>query len=284
PPYPRISDDEIRASIEAASCGSWTSAGWTSPCSPRGPPRWVTTSATTPSAPAGRACNDLVARVVSLYPDRFTGVGQLPQSPGAPITFSIGELRRCVEELGFVACNLSPDPSGGHWTSPPLSDRSWYRLYEVLVELDVPAMVHVSAVTNRSFHATGSHYLNADTTAFMQLVEADLLGDFPTVRLVIPHGGGAVPYQGGGSVGSPTCSAGPHSRTRLCATCSSTPASTPAGDRPALRRRGRRQHRLRLRDGRRRPGDRPADRAELVGADRRLTPDTQANHVHGTAG
>ena len=50
---------------------------------------------------------------------------------------------RCVNELGFVGCNLNPDPSGGHWTGPPLTDRSWYPLYEKMVELDVPAMVHV---------------------------------------------------------------------------------------------------------------------------------------------
>lgn len=49
-------------------------------------------------------CNDLIARVVELYPDRFVGVCQLPQSPGVPIANSISELRRCVEELGFVGC------------------------------------------------------------------------------------------------------------------------------------------------------------------------------------
>ena len=96
-----------------------------------------------------------------------------------------------------MGCNLNPDPSGGHWTSPPLTDRSWYPFYEAMTELDVPAMVHVSAVTNPAFHATGSHYLNADTTAFMQLMQADLFTDFPDLRLIIPHGGGAVPYHWG---------------------------------------------------------------------------------------
>ena len=43
-----------------------------------------------------------------------------------------------------------------------------------MVELDVPAMIHVSASCNPNFHALGAHYLNADTTAFMQLVEGDL--------------------------------------------------------------------------------------------------------------
>jgi 4-oxalmesaconate hydratase len=66
-----------------------------------------------------------------------------------------------------------------------------------MVELDVPAMVHVSASCNPNFHATGAHYINADTTAFMQFIEGDLFRDFPTLRFIIPHGGGAVPYHWG---------------------------------------------------------------------------------------
>jgi len=142
-------------------------------------------------------CNDLIQRVVALYPQNFAGVCQLPQSPGVPIADSIGELRRCVTELGFVGCNLNPDPSGGHWTAPPLTDRHWYPFYEAMVELDVPAMVHVSASCNPNFHATGAHYINADTTAFMQFIEGDLFKDFPNLRFIIPHGGGAVPYHWG---------------------------------------------------------------------------------------
>jgi 4-oxalmesaconate hydratase len=144
-----------------------------------------------------RACNDLIDRVVGLFPAHFAGACQLPQTPNGSLADSIAELRRCVEELGFVGCNLNPDPSGGHWTSKPLTDEYWYPLYEALVELDVPAMVHVSASCNPNFHALGAHYINADTSAFMQLVEGDLFADFPTLRFVIPHGGGAVPYHWG---------------------------------------------------------------------------------------
>jgi 4-oxalmesaconate hydratase len=144
-----------------------------------------------------RACNDLIARVVGLFPDNFAGACQLPQTPGGSLDASVAELRRCVEELGFVGCNLNPDPSGGHWTSKPLTDEYWFPLYEAMVELDVPAMIHVSASCNENFHALGAHYINADTTAFMQLVEGDLFARFPTLRLIIPHGGGAVPYHWG---------------------------------------------------------------------------------------
>ena len=114
-----------------------------------------------------------------------------------PIANSVAELERCVNELGFVGCNLNPDPSGGHWTSMPLTDPSWYPFYEKMVELDVPAMIHVSSSCNPNFHATGAHYMNADTTAFMQFIQGDLFRDFPDLRFIIPHGGGAVPYHWG---------------------------------------------------------------------------------------
>ena len=144
-----------------------------------------------------RLCNDLIHRVCALFPRNFAPVCQLPQSPGVAPANCIPELERCVRELGFVGCNLNPDPSGGHWKEPPLTDRWWYPLYEKMVELDVPAMVHVSASCNPCFHAVGAHYINGDTTAFMQFLTSDLFRDFPTLRFVIPHGGGAVPYHWG---------------------------------------------------------------------------------------
>jgi 4-oxalmesaconate hydratase len=142
-------------------------------------------------------CNDLVHRVTQLYPRHFAQAIMLPQSPGVPPATCIAELERCLREFDIVGVNLNPDPSGGHWTSPPLSDRSWYPLYEKLVEHDLPAMIHVSQSCNACFHTVGAHYLNADTTAFMQCLESDLFRDFPTLRFVIPHGGGAVPYHWG---------------------------------------------------------------------------------------
>jgi 4-oxalmesaconate hydratase len=141
--------------------------------------------------------NELVHRVTEMYPDNFAPVGMLPQSPYAPPKNSIPELRRIVEELGFVGVNLNPDPTGGFWTGTPVTDRSWYPLYEVLSELDVPAMIHVAASCNACFHGTGAHYLNADTSVFMQVLQSDLFKDFPSLRFVIPHGGGAVPYHWG---------------------------------------------------------------------------------------
>lgn len=141
--------------------------------------------------------NDLIHRICKLLPDNFAAVGQLPQHPGAAPKNCIPELRRLVEELDFVGVNLNPDPSGGYWTDPPMTDKHWYPLYEVLCELDVPAMIHVTSSCNPNFHHTGAHYINGDTTVFMQLIQGNLFKDFPTLKFVIPHGGGAVPFHWG---------------------------------------------------------------------------------------
>jgi 4-oxalmesaconate hydratase len=198
PAYPDISDDAIRESLEKNQLRLIRERGADMTIfSPRASAMAHHIGNEAVSLAWARRCNDLIKRVVDLYPDTFIGVCQLPQSPGVPISHAIGELERCVNELGFVGCNLNPDPSGGHWTSAPLTDKSWYPFFAKMVELDVPAMVHVSGSCNHNFHATGAHYINADTTAFMQFLEGDLFRDFPMLRFIIPHGGGAVPYHWG---------------------------------------------------------------------------------------
>ncbi len=149
------------------------------------------------SATWAAVCNELCHRVAGLFPGRFIPAAMLPQSPGVPTGTCVPELVKCVEQYGCVAINLNPDPSGGHWTSPPLTDRYWYPIYEKMAEYDIPAMIHVSTSCNACFHTTGAHYINADTTAFMQLLQGDLFRDFPTLRFVIPHGGGAAPFHWG---------------------------------------------------------------------------------------
>lgn len=199
PPLPaHISDDEIRESIEQNQLRLLRERGVdVTIFSPRASAMAHHIGDPSTSMNWARANNDLIRRVVDLYPQNFVGGAQLPQVAGESLDGPIEELNRAVSELGFVGCNLSPDPSGGHWTSPPLTDRYWYPIYEKLCDLDVPAMIHVSASCNSCFHATGAHYMNADTTAFMQLLQGDLFADFPELRLIVPHGGGAVPYHWG---------------------------------------------------------------------------------------
>jgi len=198
PPYPAISDDEIRETLEKNQLRLLRERGADMTIfSPRASAMAHHVGDEAMSKAWARANNDLIARCVALYPETFAGVCMLPQNPKADLAGSIEELERCVTELGFIGCNLNPDPGGGHFTSPPLTDRFWYPFYEKMVELDVPAMIHVSGSCNPGLHATGAFYIAADTIAFMQLIEGNLFADFPTLRFIIPHGGGAVPYHWG---------------------------------------------------------------------------------------
>ena len=167
PPYPAISDDEIRDTIETNQLRLIRERGADHTIfSPRASAMAHHVGDQAVSEAWGRACNDLIFRVTELFPEWFTGVCMLPQSPKANLAASISELRRGVEQLGFVGCNLNPDPGGGHFEHPPLTDEYWFPIYETMCELDVPAMIHVS-------------------------------GSFPNLRFVIPHGGGAVPFHWG---------------------------------------------------------------------------------------
>jgi 4-oxalmesaconate hydratase len=198
PPYPAISDEEIRETLEKNQLRLLRERGADMTIfSPRASAMAPHVGDEDVSKAWARANNDLIARCVALYPESFAGVCMLPQNPKADMAGSIAELDRCVTELGFIGCNLNPDPGGGHFTSPPLTDRFWYPFYEKMVALDVPAMIHVSGSCNPGLHATGAYYIAADTIAFMQLIEGNLFADFPTLRFIIPHGGGAVPYHWG---------------------------------------------------------------------------------------
>ncbi len=79
--------------------------------------------------------NDEVAEIVDAHPERFAGVAAVDLS--RPVA-AVRELRRCVDELGFVAVRALP----WLWEAPP-DDRRYYPIYVACVELDVPFCLQV---------------------------------------------------------------------------------------------------------------------------------------------
>ncbi len=139
--------------------------------------------------------NTLIARQTKLLPDKFIGVGGLPQAAGEPIQNVLPELERCIKQLGFKGCVLNPDPYENSGTeAPPLGDRYWYPLYEKLCELDVPAHIHATGSQSERTPYT-LHFINEESIAVYGLVSSSVLDDFPNLKIVISHGGGAIPYQ-----------------------------------------------------------------------------------------
>jgi len=198
---PAVTDDEIREGIEPRQLRRMMERGVDLTIfSPRAIGMDHHTCDEASNIVWARYCNDLIDRVCRLYPERFIGVCQLPQAAGVrPGAAVLEEIDRRIGEQGFIGVNLNPDPTGGRWSDPPLWDKDWwYPLYERLVHWDVPAMLHVSGCCNPHFEpAVASHYLYGDNTAFVQCMTSEVFRDFPSLRFVIPHGGGAVPFHWG---------------------------------------------------------------------------------------
>ncbi|MEP2494917.1 MAG: amidohydrolase family protein, partial [Parasphingorhabdus sp.] len=139
-PYPKISDDQIRETLEANQIRLLNERGADMTIfSPRASAMAPHIGDESVARKWAQVNNDLIKRCVDLYPEIFVPVCMLPQSPNADMQGSIEELERCVD-MGFVGCNLNPDPGGGKFEHPPLTDEYWYPFYEKMVELDVPAM------------------------------------------------------------------------------------------------------------------------------------------------
>lgn len=144
-----------------------------------------------------RAVNDMIDVQCKMFPDRFRAVAGLPQYRDSSPENCLEELERCVRDLGFVGCLLNPDPTEGDGAPPPgLGDRFWYPLYEKLVELDVPALVH-SASCCQPRESYTLKFINEESIAIISLLDSQVLEDFPTLKIVISHGGGAIPYHMG---------------------------------------------------------------------------------------
>jgi len=139
--------------------------------------------------------NNIIYRQTQLLPNRFFGVCGLPQPAGRPIEESLPELERCVNELGFKGCLINPDPYENTGPkAPPMGDRYWYPLYEKLCELDVVGHIHsTGSVSEREPYSL--HFIVEETIAVNGLLNSNVFKDFPDLKILVSHGGGAVPYQ-----------------------------------------------------------------------------------------
>ena len=139
------------------------------------------------------ANNDLIARTIALHPTRFRGVAGLPQVGGQPVEVVFDELDRAINELGFVGVLLNPDPGEGDGKTPTLGDEYWYPLYERLAAKNVPIHVHGASCYGRENYS--EHFITEESLAITSLARSRVFRDFPTLKFMISHGGGSIPYQ-----------------------------------------------------------------------------------------
>ena len=143
--------------------------------------------------------NSVIGQQQRLFPNVFRGVCGLPTVWGEPVQAALPELERCIKELGMVACLVNTDPSEGLATHdvPDIGQEYWYPLWEKLVQLDVPAYLHSAGLRGTERHTYSLHFINEESVAVMALARSKVFRDFPSLKIVVSHGGGAIPYQFG---------------------------------------------------------------------------------------
>lgn len=142
-----------------------------------------------------QASNDVNALSVKIEPNRYRAVACLPQSPEIPVKEWCTELERCVNELGMIGLIINPDPyegSGEYY--PGMGEEHWYPLYEKMVELDVPALIH-SAGTRNPYDTYQNYFITTETLCILSMVEHKVFDTFPNLKIIVSHGGGSIPYQ-----------------------------------------------------------------------------------------
>ena len=143
-----------------------------------------------------RFINDCIHIQCQDFPDRFAGAAQLPQLSNAPDTRHVlGELERCVKDLGFIATYASPDP-GGRRTTPGMHEEYWYPLYEKCQEWSLPIIVHGTNALDRRFRVVPHNYqLGFYTEQYLAtqfLGHGDVFQRFPELKVIICHCGGGL--------------------------------------------------------------------------------------------
>ncbi len=137
--------------------------------------------------------NDLISDNAERHPTRLKGVAGLPQVAGRPIEIAFEEIDRCIDELGFVGVLVNPDPFEGQGGSPRLDDPYWFPLWEKLIEKNVPAHIHSAGCCGRETY--DEHFSTEESLAITAIAHSEVFDRYPELKIMISHGGGAIPYQ-----------------------------------------------------------------------------------------
>jgi aminocarboxymuconate-semialdehyde decarboxylase len=140
-----------------------------------------------------KRCNDRMAEWVVKYPGRFVGSSTLPLQD---VPLALGELERCVKQLGLRVANLCTQYHGAYIGEPR------YRpFWEAANELGVIIWIHPDGVRDLWFqkfgmwNSLGQSIEEAKVMA--SLIYEGVVEAFPHLKIVMSHGGGYFPHNTG---------------------------------------------------------------------------------------
>ncbi|PKL79300.1 MAG: 2-amino-3-carboxymuconate-6-semialdehyde decarboxylase [Candidatus Melainabacteria bacterium HGW-Melainabacteria-1] len=135
-----------------------------------------------------RTLNDHIAETVRLHPKRFIGLGTLPLQDAE---LAIGELERCVNELGLAGIEI-----GTHINEWNLDDPNLFPVLEAAQDLGAAVFVHPwdmrGAATIQKYWLPWLVAMPFETAiAISSLIFGGVLEKLPKLRIAFAHGGGS---------------------------------------------------------------------------------------------
>lgn len=142
-----------------------------------------------------KAFNDSMAKAVEDSNGRFLAVASLPLQD---IPASVKEMERAITKLGHIGAMLNPDISR-RGTGPTAEEEYWYPIYEAACKLDIPLFIHPgsSALPRHQRYSLALHlgFLFGETEFITTFIFGKVFEKFPNLKIMVSHGGGAIPYQ-----------------------------------------------------------------------------------------
>lgn len=202
PRLPELSDTEVTDGLTKIS-ELLTKRGEVAILAPRGKAMATNQGTIESNRIWARANNDLILRGSLLYKGRFAPAGMLPQCATKDRYNQVVE--NCVNEIEWCAKNnfacvfLDPDGTGAWWSSEPFTHPRNHPIFAAAHKTGIPIVIHGSESTNPNFHYSAAQYITADVVGITQLMQCGktLFSEFPNLKFMVPHGGGALPMQFG---------------------------------------------------------------------------------------
>ena len=145
------------------------------------------------SIPLTRKNNDAIHRMAQNYPGRYLGSASLPVKD---TDAACKELKRCVEELGFVCWHTH-----SNYVDENVSDERFIPIFETAAELGVYVYLHPTLPVNPAledydftFMGPGFGFTADAMLTSLKLIVSGLFDRVPETKLVIGHFGEAIPF------------------------------------------------------------------------------------------
>jgi aminocarboxymuconate-semialdehyde decarboxylase len=144
---------------------------------------------------ANRFCqsmNDCLADYAASSHKRIFGVAQVPLQDQQ---LAVLELRRAVRDLGFLGAQIGTAIEG-----VPLDDDRYEPFFSEACDLNIPLFLHPYSVGKRKgleeFQLNNLVGNPFDTNlAAVRMILSGFLDRYPDLKIILPHGGGYLPYQ-----------------------------------------------------------------------------------------